>query len=74
MVGQTCNTKNTPAKFVAKYITPNSDVDHLSAQHQKKTKHQIDMDKTCQCHHIKQDLKCQRNQNQSRTRVSKHQH
>ena len=52
MSGQTCDTKNAPPKYVAKYKTPNSDVDHLSTKHQilLETKHQIDMDKTCQCH------------------------
>ena len=56
MSGQICNTKNTPHKYVAKYKTPNRYIDHLSTKHQIETKHQIDMDKTCQHHHIKQDL------------------
>ena len=41
--------------YVAKYKTPNSNIDHLSTKHQIETKHQIDMDKTCQCHHNKQE-------------------
>ena len=47
MLGQTCNTITTPAKYVANYKTPNSDIDHLSTKHQIETKHQVDMDKTC---------------------------
>ena len=42
-------------EYVAKYETPNSVVDHLSTKHQIETKHQIDMDKICQCHHNKQE-------------------
>ena len=40
---------------MAKYKTPNSDVDHLSTKHQIETKHQIDMDKTYQHHCNKQE-------------------
>ena len=40
---------------MAKYKTPNSDIDHLSTKHQIETKHNIDMDKTCQHHHNKQE-------------------
>ena len=40
---------------MAKYITPNSDVDHLLIKHQIAQKHQIDMDKTCQCYCNKQE-------------------
>ena len=49
MSGQSCNTL---AKYVANYKTPNSDM----INHQIETKHQVDMDKACQHHHIKQDL------------------
>ena len=42
-------------KYVAKYKTPNSDVDHLSTKYQIKTKYQIDMDKTYLCYHNKQE-------------------
>ena len=33
-------------KDVAKYLKPNSEVDHLLIKHQRAPKHQIDMDKT----------------------------
>ena len=33
----------------------NSYVDNLLIKHQIAQKHQIDMDKTCQCHHNKQE-------------------
>ena len=53
MLGQTCTTKITLPKYVAKYKAPNSVVDHLSTKHQIVTKHHIDMDKTCQHYHNK---------------------
>ena len=51
--GQT--PKTFGLKDVAKYITPNSGVDNLSIKHQIAQKHQIDMDKMCQCHLNKQE-------------------
>ena len=54
---------------MSKYKTPNNDIDQSLIKHQKETKHQIDMDKTCQCHHNKQDLNMS---TRARTRVSKY--
>ena len=39
------------------YISFKSEVDNLSIKHQIAQKHQIDMDKTCQHHHNKQEHK-----------------
>ena len=39
---------------MAKYIIPNSDLDNLLIKHLIAHEHQIDTDKTCQCHHNKQ--------------------
>ena len=59
--------KHLGLKDVAKYITPNSDIDNLSIIHQIPQKHQIDMDKMCQCHCNKQEHNMS---TRARTRVS----
>ena len=54
-------------KDVAKYITPNSNIDNLLIKHQIAQKHQVDVDKTCQHHHNKHEHNMS---TRARTRVS----
>ena len=59
--------KHFRLKDVAKFITPNSNVDNLLTKHQIAQKHPIDMDKTCQHYHHNKNITCQQ---RARTRVS----